>query len=234
MRKVMICTPMYNSQCTAQYAISMVNLMSNIHAVKDLEVSTLFALNESLIHKTRNLLSHSFLSTDCTHLLFIDSDIGFRADQIIKMMQADGDIVCGIYPKKNIKWELVHEAAVNGVPPCELIKHGVEYLYIPDELDADSDLVEISRAGTGMMMISRDVFEKLSDKVGSFKLEASLENVSKTDDDIKEFFFTSVDPVSKIYLHEDFNFCKLWKDNGGKIHAATWVELNHSGTYTFG
>ena len=234
MRKVMICTPMYNSQCTAQYTISMVNLMSQIPFVKDLEVVTMFALNESLIHKTRNLLAHSFLKSDCTHLLFIDSDIGFKADEIIKLMQSDADVVCGIYPKKNIKWEFVHDAAVNGVPPHELMKHGVEYLYIPEELDTDDELVEITRAGTGMMMISREVFEALSDKVESFKLESNLENVFEIEEEINEYFFTSIDPETKIYLHEDFNFCKLWKQHEGKVHAATWVELTHSGTYTFG
>lgn len=234
MRKVMICTPMYNSQCTAQYTISMVNLMSTLPFVKDLEVLTMFALNESLIHKTRNLLAHSFLKSDCTHLLFIDSDIGFKADDIIKLMQADGDIVCGIYPKKNIKWEFVAEAAINGVHPLDLPKHAVEYLYIPDELDTDEELVEISRAGTGMMMISREVFESLHDKVNSFKLESNLENVFEVNEEIAEYFYTSIDPETKIYLHEDFNFCKLWRANGGKVHAATWVELTHSGTYTFG
>lgn len=234
MRKVMICTPMYNSQCTAQYTISMVNLMSKLPYVKDLEVVTLFALNESLIHKTRNLLAHSFLKSDCTHLLFIDSDIGFNPEQIIKLMQSDKDVVCGIYPKKNIKWELVTDAVLGGVPPTELHKHAVEYLYIPENLDTEDELVEVKRAATGMMMISRNVFEKLADKVPSFVLEDNLENVFQLNEEIKEYFFTSIDEETRVYLHEDFNFCKLWIAAGEKIYAASWVELNHSGTYTFG
>jgi hypothetical protein len=234
MNKVMICTPMYNSQCTAQYTISMVNLMGQLPYVKDVEVVTLFALNESLIHKTRNLLTHSFLKSDCTHLLFIDSDIGFKPDQIIKLMQSDKDITCGIYPKKNIKWELAVEAVKNNVPVHELHKHAIEYLYIPDDLDTEDELVEVKRAATGMMLISRRVFEQLSDKVPSFVLEGDLENVFQTNEEIKEFFFTAIDEETKVYLHEDFNFCKLWIKNDGKIHAATWVELTHSGTHVFG
>jgi len=208
--------------------------MSQLPHVKDLEVVTLFALNESLIHKTRNLLTHSFLKSDCTHLLFIDSDIGFKPDQIIKMMQSDGDVVCGIYPKKNIKWDLVADAVMNSVPIQELHKHAVEYLYIPEHIDTDDELVEVKRAATGMMMISREVFQTLSDKVPAFVLEDNLENVFQVNEEIKEYFFTSIDEQTKVYLHEDFNFCKLWINNGGKIHAATWVELNHSGMYTFG
>jgi hypothetical protein len=234
MRKVMICTPMYNSQCTAQYTISMINLMTMIPYVKDLEVVTLFALNESLIHKTRNLLVHSFLKSDCTHLLFIDADIGFKPDQIIKMMQSDSDIVCGIYPKKKINWNYVYDAVSAGVPASELYSHALEYLYISEEETEDSDLIDIKRAGTGMMMISRKVFEQLADQVPVFKLESNLDNVFQTNEEISEFFFTSIDTKTKIYLHEDFNFCKLWINNGGQIYAASWVELTHSGTHTFG
>lgn len=231
----MICTPMYNSQCTAQYTISMVNLMSQLSAFKDkLEVVTLFALNESLIHKTRNLLTHSFLKTDCTHMLFIDSDIGFKPDQIIKMLLSEGEIVCGIYPKKSIKWERVIDAVHNNVPFHDLPKHALEYLYIPAEIDTDDELIEVNRAATGMMLISRDVFKKLENKVSAFELESDLENVFKTNEKIREYFFTSIDPETNVYLHEDFNFCKLWQSVGGKIYAATWVELNHSGMHTFG
>lgn len=234
MRKIMICTPMYNSQCTAEYAISMIDLMSMVPRVKDLQVMTLFALNESLIHKTRNLLVHSFLKSDCTHLLFIDSDIGFKSDQILRLMMTDGDIVCGIYPKKKINWNQVSEAVSEGVSVQELPKHALEYLFVPDNIDAEDDLIDINRAGTGMMLISRNVFEELEDKVDTFKLESDLENVFRTDEEIREYFFTSIDTETKIYLHEDFNFCKLWKEHGGKIHAASWVELTHSGTHVFG
>jgi hypothetical protein len=235
MRNVMICTPMYNSQCTAEYTISMVNLMRMVpfHA-QNLNVMTLFALNESLIHKTRNLLAHSFLKSDCTHLLFIDSDIGFKADQIIELMLSDADIVCGIYPKKKINWQYVNDAVKNDVRVDDLHKHALEYLYIPEAVDSAEDLIEIKRAGTGMMMISRNVFEQLADQVNTFKLESNLENVFMTDELIREYFFTSIDKDSQIYLHEDFNFCKLWENNGGKIHAAAWVELTHSGTHVFG
>lgn len=235
MRKVMICTPMYNSQATAQYTISMINLMAQAHHYRDeLEVTTLFALNESLIHKTRNLLTHSFLKSDCTHLLFIDADVGFEAHQIIKMMLTEEDIVCGIYPKKSIKWDKVISAVKAGVPEQELPKHSLEYLFIPSTEQIENGLVEIERAGTGMMLISRNAFESLTDKVDSFKLEANLENVFQVNEDIAEYFFTSVDRDTKVYLHEDFNFCKLWLESGGKIYAAPWVELTHSGTHVYG
>lgn len=235
MKKVLICTPMYNSQATAQYTISMIELMQLLSQEPDLAVTTLFALNESLIHKTRCMLAHAFLKSDATHLLFIDSDIGFSAKQLIKMMKTDEDFVCGIYPKKSIKWEYLAEAMADGFSVDTIQKGLLDYLYVPvADADESNDLIEIERSGTGMMLLSRKVFEDLADKVPEFKLENKVDNVSSFDEPIKEYFYTSIDPESKVYLHEDFNFCKLWKDNGGKIYAASWIELTHSGMHTYG
>ncbi len=235
MRKVLICTPMYDSSCKAQYTISMMELMTRLNNEPDLEVKTLFALNESLITKTRNLLTHSFLNSDCTHLLFIDSDIGFDADQLIRFMKTDKPVLCGVYPKKNLDWNKVTNAVRSGIPPNNLLRHSLEYLFLqsPNAFVDDDGLVEIDASGTGMMMISREVFEKLSDSVDSFRLESKLDNVSHDGEYIKEFFKSTIDKETAVYLHEDFTFCKMCKSIGEKIYAATWMSLSHSGSFVY-
>ena len=40
-----------------------------------------------------------------THLLFIDADIGFSWRNIERLLCADKDIVCGIYPRKHLHME---------------------------------------------------------------------------------------------------------------------------------
>ncbi|NBO87112.1 MAG: hypothetical protein EBV00_02995, partial [Burkholderiaceae bacterium] len=76
----------------------MTNVMKNVGW--DMSFSSMF--NESLIQRGRNALAHQFMKTKCTHLLFIDADIKFDANDIIPMVLADKDIICGIYPKKEI------------------------------------------------------------------------------------------------------------------------------------
>jgi hypothetical protein len=66
--------------------------------------------NESLITRARNtIVSMMMDQTDyvATHLLFIDADIGFNAQNIERLLCADKDVVCGIYPRKCIHWEKV-------------------------------------------------------------------------------------------------------------------------------
>jgi hypothetical protein len=65
--------------------------------------------NESLITRARNRLTNDFLATDSTHLMFIDADITFNPEYIVRMLNADKDIICGLYPKKEINW------AVSGI-----------------------------------------------------------------------------------------------------------------------
>ena len=236
MKKVMIATPMYNSMCTANYTISMINLMTHMKAINDIELVTLFALNESLIPKTRSMMSHSFLRSDCTHLLFIDADISFHAPDVIDLIRTDKDFVCGIYPKKKINWEKIRQISRNDLIPANILQlYGSEFLvYETPNGEKLDTLVEVDRAATGMMLISRKVFDDLADHVSTFKVEDTVNNVSAKDETMREYFFTATDPQTNIFLHEDFNFCRLWKNIGGKIYASTKMKLQHVGTHVYG
>lgn len=236
--KVLIATPMYGGQCTAGYTASMVNLFKLAAKCDDFEIDFMYGLNEALVTYARNMCANIFLKSDATHLLFIDSDIQFYPEHIIQMIRTQQDFVCGIYPKKKIDWDKVRLAAINGVPAHHLQSMSNEYLFeangelVPNE----EGLVEIERSGTGMMMISRTVFETVSHKIKSFNLVSPVQSNVKfeQDEQYKEFFFTSMHPETNVFLNEDFTFCNLWKETGGKIYGAPWVKLHHIGYHVFG
>jgi len=238
MIKVLICTPMYGGNCTAGYAASMIELTKIAAKLDDIEIEFMYGSNEALITRARNMCAAIFLKSDCTHMLFIDSDIEFNPHDIIKMIRTNRDFVCGIYPKKKINWAQVHAAVRNGATIEQLPHYASEYLVVQTDnvTETEDGLVELERAATGMMMLSKKVYEELSDKVNTFNLEAAgSSNIKFEESELyKEYFYTSTDPITKIFLHEDFTFCKLWKDNGGQIYGAPWVKLRHIGNYTFG
>ena len=69
--------------------------------------------NESLITRARNTIASMFLDDQNfvgTHLLFIDADIGFQPENIERLIRANKDIACGIYPRKCIHWNQVIDA----------------------------------------------------------------------------------------------------------------------------
>lgn len=236
--KVIIATPMYGGFCTSGFTASMIDFMKKYGQNKEIEFEFMYGIGEALVTRARNMCANIFLKSDATHLLFIDSDIQFIPDQLFKMVETKNDFVCGIYPKKNIQWDQVVNAVKQGISVDQLQTAGSEFLVVFDTSipKTPEGLVEIERAGTGCMMISRKVFDILSDKVKTFRIEAPVNsNVKFGQDEVyKEYFYTSTDSKTGIFLHEDFTFCQMWKETGGKIYGAPWVQLKHIGNHTYG
>lgn len=229
---VFIGTPMYGGTATGIYTVSMVELPAVFLRNR---VDLLYAFwNEALVPNARNVLTQQFLESPATHLMWIDADIGFDATDIISMLIADKDIVCGIYPKREIDWARVSEAVRAGVPPDGLSDYAGSFVLKPLDgsggaEDADPDgLFEIEAGGTGFMLIKRAVFEALAEDAAEY-----LSDYLPGRKAIKEFYSTAIEPGLGRLIAEDFNFCRQARSHGFKIYAAPWVRLRHAGTYVF-
>jgi hypothetical protein len=143
-----------------------------------IEMKTYFLYNESLITRARNYCSDEFLRSDCTHMLFIDSDIGFDPNDVIAMLalmsdDTEYDIMAGPYPKKCITWEKVKGAVDKGFADKDsrrLEDFVGDFVFNPVVPDAKNkkggyqirldEPAEVLEAGTGFMMMRRKTFEK--------------------------------------------------------------------------
>jgi hypothetical protein len=230
--RVFIATPMYGGIAAASYTMSLAHTPATFFK-NGVGLNFSCVVNDSLVTRARNYLAFQFLNSPATHLMWIDADIGFDPVDIVKMVSADKDIVCGIYPKKEINWPAVARAASEGMPPEQLRDHENSLVLnlidnSPDRVTAEG-LIEIVNAGTGFMLIKRAVFEALADDAPSY-IDGSTPGI-----ELKEFYAVSIDPDSgNSLLSEDYHFCKLARDRGFKIYAAPWVRLTHTGTYIFG
>jgi hypothetical protein len=89
------------------------------------------------------------------------------------MLEVDKDIICGIYPKKEINWHTVKQAMDNNVPQDQLKHHTGSFVvnlvdYQGSVTVPVNQPVEIFNGGTGFMLIKREVFEKLNDVVPEY------------------------------------------------------------------
>lgn len=237
--KLFVGTPMYGGLCNGLYTMGMIQSVQ-VFAQHAVQMYYSFMQNESLITRGRNSLAHDFLSTDATHLMFIDADIGFDPNAIIGMIDADKDIICGVYPKKEINWVQVSESVKAGVPPQELHLHTGAFVVnlvkdAPVATGKIGEPLEISNGGTGFMLIKREVFEKLAETVPEYNNDMFIATDEvRQPKVIKEFFATSIDKNSgNRLLSEDYHFCKIAREAGFKVWAAPWVGLTHCGTYNF-
>jgi hypothetical protein len=237
MKKIFISTPMYGGQCYGFYLQSLLQL-NNLLRDNNIESTMSFMFNESLITRGRNALAHGFMKSDATHLFFIDADIQFYAPDVLKMIEADKDVICGIYPKKEIDWQGIKNAVDNGVPTEHLKYFTGAFVVNLKGYEGSATVpvdkpVEIWNGGTGFMLIKREVFEKLKPIVPWYVNDVLDLSGTMGAEQISQYFTESIEPETKRLLSEDYHFCKTWRDNGGEIWAAPWAGLTHIGTYAF-
>ena len=237
-KSVFVATPMYGGQCAGWYTQSVIQLGA-VFGQNGIDLAYSFMFNESLITRARNALVSQFLKTKHTHLMFIDSDINFNPNDIVRMLEADKEIICGIYPKKEINWTTVKQAMDNKVEKDKLKYYTGSFVvnlvgYAGEVTVPVNEPVEIFNGGTGFMLVKREVFEKLADLVPEYTNDVGdLSGQLKEAEKIKEFFATSIEPETNRLLSEDYHFCRIWRLAGGKVWAAPWAHLGHMGSYLF-
>lgn len=168
-RKIFLATPMYGGACAGMYTKSVAELSAEC-TKGGIGLQQFFLFNESLITRARNYCVDEFMRSECTHLMFIDSDIGFSAKDVIAMLammgdDTDYDVMCGPYPKKTISWEKVKKAVDKGFgdeSPNNLEKYVGDFVFNPKSGSSNIPIdrpVEILEGGTGFMMIKKKVFD---------------------------------------------------------------------------
>ncbi|MFZ4600270.1 MAG: hypothetical protein ACOYNN_16645, partial [Terrimicrobiaceae bacterium] len=161
--KLFVATPMYGGLCTGGYTMGILNCVQTF-APRNIQMYYSYMMNESLITRARNGMAYDFMQSDATHLMFIDADISFDPKDIVRMIDADKDIICGLYPKKEINWKLVHDAVQKGVDYKDLANYTGSFVVnlvggVMESTGNINEPMEIDNGGTGFMLIKRNVFE---------------------------------------------------------------------------
>lgn len=173
-RSLFLATPMYGGQCAGMYARSVADLSAACQHY-GIKLQMYFLFNESLITRARNYCMDEFDRSECSHMIFIDSDIGFSAQDVIALLalsseDSDFDIIGGPYPKKCISWEKIKTAVDQGLAdedPNNLERYIGDYVFNPKSGTNRIPIhqpVEVLEIGTGFMMFRKNVLQKFKDK----------------------------------------------------------------------
>lgn len=213
--------------CAGMYTRSMMEL-TNLLTRMNIAHQPYFLFNESLITRARNYCCDEFMRSDCTHMLFIDSDIGFNPNDIIAILammedDSDYDIMGGPYPKKCISWEKVKAAVDKGFAdddPNELEKFVGDFVFNPKaggERIPIGEPVEVLEIGTGFMMIKRKCFEVMNKKFPELLYKPDHVRTEHFDGtrEIMMYFQAAIDAPNKDRLIEKMRNAKSESD----IHA---------------
>jgi hypothetical protein len=231
----MIAMPCYDQLITEPTFMSMMKT-----AMMFKEIGLKFSIattSDSLINRARNQLVAKFLANpEMTHIMFIDVDLGFSPEDILKLLWHDKEVVTGSYPIKDIRWDKVCEDAKKGVPSNELLGRSMRFVVNPVKdatnlnLTVDKGAIKIHDAGTGFMLIKRSAFMKLIEAYPELKYKDDTGALNEEERKWSYAFFNSyVDDESQRFLSEDYGFCRYWQKINGDVWVDPSFDLTHLG-----
>ncbi len=244
-RHLFVATPAYGGLVGEAYLKAMVKL-GIIFKQYNLNFTLATIANESLITRGRNTLVAMFMSEErFTDMMFIDADIHFDAESVLKMWHKlltggpEVEVVVGAYPKKQINWKGIRNAVLrDNITEDDMPKHQASYVL---NIKADADgripmrngLLPVYDGGTGFMMFKRDVIQKMFDKWPELHYKNDLNTDPKYDPHCYALFDTLIDPDTRRYLSEDYTFCRRYQQLGGTIWMDPSIDLDHQGAHLF-
>ena len=237
--KLFVAVPAYKTVDT-DFVVSLLDLstvMRNKSAYSEIH----FVTGSSLVMCARNELVERFLASECTHLMFIDSDIVFTPEQVLELIDhasPEKKVICGLYPKKKVNWELIHHITNLGAPvPVLETQSGTldDSLFSPIDPPTESNLpVRVEKAGSGFIMIERSVFTTIKEKFPEYAFHEK-KNYEEGFAELYAWYdtrFVIKDGVNQ-QLGEDVSFCYPCRDAGIEIWCCPWINVGHIGNMEY-
>jgi choline kinase len=210
----------YNHTANTEWMMSTMKLLN---FVKDQSIPCTFypIFFESLVSRARNAaVAHFLQDEEATHLLFIDSDIIFEPEDVVKLIQAKKEVVGGMYPKKYIKWDHIKK-----YPEAQRVDFPVGTSTINSE-----GFIETKYAPTGFLMIAKTAINRLIKSNPHLKYRNDIDGYG-TGDTFYDLFHVGI--KGGIYESEDWGFSSLWREEGEAVYIHPEVNLKHVGWHEY-
>ena len=229
-----VSTPCYGGVCLQAYAESMLRLQRTC-AANGIQMMLDTTENESLVHRARNLAVARFYQKcpQATHFMFIDADIHFDPESVMRLIKSDHEVSVACYPKKCIQWNSVDEHLKSGGTGRDLsrVASSLVMNFKYQNTQIVNGFAEVLDGPTGFMLIKRDVFTKMHERYP--ELECVNDHQNRDLDKYFAVFDCMIDPESRRYLSEDYAFCRRWQQMNGKIYTDCMTVLGHVGNIRF-
>jgi len=179
-----------------------------------------FAPGDSLVQRSRNKIVAAFMASPrATHLMFIDSDIEWQAEDVIRLLAHDRDVICGAYVKKQYPLTFALNAVYRDDGMCER--------------DPATGAVRVRDVATGFLMLKRSVFARMMQAYPQLKYRAyETDGVAPEARDFTYSLFDCITTPEGFYS-EDYGFCRRWSEIGGECWVDPAIALKHHGMHAY-
>ena len=220
--KVYVAMPCYDSMRVE----TCVSLIDTFSALGGSGIECKFkSVKTSLVTHGRNLLTAGFMDSGFDYMLFVDADVEFSPEAVMRMLVPEKDIICTPYRNKEDPWIDRYSVKFKDKDHIEILEW---------------DIIEIEEGPAGLMLISRKVYERLMDKYPELKInfnEATRAKMNKeigaVEDAIDRYMYNFWDTSFKKHQWkgEDLAFCDLARAAGFKLYANLDSRTTHHGSY---
>lgn len=220
----------YNHTCNTEFMMSLMKFVVYCKT-NNIDLVVFPITFDSLINRARNASVAMFLTeVDATHLLFIDSDIEFEPHDVMKLIQADKDVVGAAYPQK---WIDLSKYRPNTPSPLEICTSMSVHLLSAGSSQPTS-IMQASYVTTGFLLIKRGVFENLMRYFPDRKYANDIDGYMCANHNLfYDFFTVAIHPDTRKFESEDYGFSRLWTNIGGEIYVITDISLKHHGWFAY-
>lgn len=211
-QKVVVCTPTISGRLELAYLHGLMEIqITALHHGVRFEYYT--ATGNSSITDVRNRLVKMFLDSDADWLMFIDDDIGFRGDSILRLMAFNKDIIAGAAPKRG--WPLTF--------CCHFTKDQLQ--------QAAQGTIPVLNVGTGFMLIKRSAMLAFIKHYCDGDEDAGWYNDQNHHDLFPNVFREAIKKRRR--TSEDYTFCEMARTLGLTVFIDPTIKLAHVGKHTW-
>lgn len=208
-------TPCYNSMVHSDYLHSIIS-----YNERKLPVTIMTLGNESLITRGRNtVISYFYYDKRFTHLLFLDADIYLHANELIKLIAHEKDVIGAPVRLKGFN------------------KFDNSPVYNTGKLieNKGNGLVTMDRIGTAVFMLSRKAVDALVAKAvdDGDVYGGNPHTRGDSDEAIPQYDIFKTGVFDGEYLSEDYYVCRVLSELGLPTYVDTTVQTKHNGMFSF-
>lgn len=213
-RHVFIALPAYDFKVSLKLAVALAGF-TQLAPQHGIEVSIGSICGCSVVSRARNLLVRDFLDSNATDLMFIDSDMTFHPDDILRLMawasRPEKSVVAGVGRTRDSN--RVYFTTLDQDDDNMLTMDGM-------------GLVRVKHVGTGFMLIRREVLETLVDEHPEWEyLDVKLNKKLSAVFDFKL--------ENGSYMGEDYLFCNRARKRGFEVWVDPTIKLGHMGVQEY-
>ena len=238
--KFCLATPAQNGMLTTAYVSSLVQL---VRVLSDQSITSEYiTCSMSDVELARNVLASQALASNASHLLFIDADMSFRADLVLRMLRFGRPFVSAIYPKRELDMKKllgsITAEDIENKAWDDLISRNLNYVIradaTGDRFEGHQGFVKVAGTGMGICLLERRVLEDLVNTGQVLHLAQGGSRFGfPTNFPVYGFFDRARDSAGT-RLSEDYSFCLRWITRcNGEVWACIDELIGHVGSFEF-